>query len=265
MDIWAVLLLPMLLLLTQAADDADKAPVIGVSIEDFIDLDAPPQSSGPREGLVLTSKTGGSGQATDKNLAFGRGDLRPAVGLGPAPPSPQVSNSEVIRPVIRQASVTSDDEDAELSGDGSGSGEGLVEEVETKNNVTVTSQSGNQTEQTTSNQTVETPLDLVKGEGGFEVTDDLKENVTSPINLTVSDVVYTADVWPPVPVMEQTDEDADVERWSPWIRMNDVTEVRVRTCSGGSDVCNGTQAEMRTCDSQSNRCDVMEAVVKVTG
>lgn len=108
-------------------------------------------------------------------------------------------------------------------------------------------------------------MDLVIGEGGFEVTDDLKENVTSPINLTVSDVVYTADVWPPVPVMEQTDEDADVERWSPWIRMNDVTEVRVRTCSGGSDVCNGTQAEMRTCDSQSNRCDVMEAVVKAAG
>nr|KAG5699152.1 hypothetical protein BaRGS_014451 [Batillaria attramentaria] len=46
--------------------------------------------------------------------------------------------------------------------------------------------------------------------------------------------------------------------------MNDVTEVRVRTCSGNSATCNGTQAEMRTCDAHSNRCDVTEAVLRPT-
>ena len=54
---------------------------------------------------------------------------------------------------------------------------------------------------------------------------------------------------------------SDILRWSPWIRTNDVTEVRVRTCTGNAESCNATAAQLRHCDRESNRCDVVGAIV----
>jgi hypothetical protein len=53
----------------------------------------------------------------------------------------------------------------------------------------------------------------------------------------------------------------DLKRWSLWIRTNDHTEVRMRTCIGSDEICNGTEAEVRHCDPESNRCDVKTASV----
>ena len=87
-----------------------------------------------------------------------------APGLGPAPPALQVLKSDVIRPSPRHPAMSSDDEDAEISGDGSGSGEGpVVEDVPqlTNNSATASSASGDQG--IAVNLTVDTPQGLVIG------------------------------------------------------------------------------------------------------
>ncbi|XP_076451019.1 uncharacterized protein LOC143286940 [Babylonia areolata] len=241
----------------------DPVPAAGVSIEDFIDLDAPPSPSVPKEGAVLTSQPG-SDAAGKVETTVGHGNFRIVPGLGPAPPPIPVIRGDVIKPIIRHTPMTSDDEDVELSGDGSGSGDGLEAaetEIVTAQNVTATTSRSADQGSKVNLTTVDTPQDLVIGEGGDTVTFKVGDPVTSEDNYTISDVIYTADVWPPVPVKEQTDEGDDIELWSPWIRTNDVTEVRVRTCTGTAESCNGTDAEIRHCDRESNRCDVKEAMV----
>ena len=52
-------------------------------------------------------------------------------------------------------------------------------------------------------------------EGGDTVAEDTDRTVTSEVNLTTSHVVYKTDVWPPVPVKEQTDEGEGQFLWVP--------------------------------------------------
>ncbi|KAL8624049.1 hypothetical protein ACOMHN_019472 [Nucella lapillus] len=256
----------------------DPTQSAGVSIEDFIDLDAPPSpsssssssssSSGSKEGTLLTSQAGNDVKV---ETTVGHGSRRIAPGLGPVPPPIPVLRSDVIKPTLRHTPMTSDDEDVEISGDGSGSGDGdvaekvvTVTESVTPNVTTTTSQSQSADESGKSkvNLTdVGMPPDLVIREGGDTVTEKVDPVLTPEENFTLSDVIYTADVWPPVPVKEQTDEEDDIELWSPWIRTNDATEVRIRTCAESVESCNGTEAEMRHCDRENNRCDVTEATV----
>ncbi|KAK7098165.1 uncharacterized protein [Littorina saxatilis] len=264
---WSVLLLALLLTVISAASTTSRATDNDyryVNIEGYIDLDSPPYSN--VKDIPHPEAEG------ETDTTVGHGDSKIAPGLGPAPPPPsQVLKSDVIKPPARHVPMTSDDEDVELSGDGSGSGD--VAEIEgddviqfTKKNVTTTmsqpSDGGVKVDLTTN-----TPPDVVIGglegrDSRVTFKDDVNRTLTSEGSITISDVIYTgADVWPPVPVKEQTDEGEEILLWSPWIRTNDVTEVRIRTCTGSEEACNGTEAELRHCDRESNRCDVNPAVV----
>jgi hypothetical protein len=151
----------------------DKVPISSVSIEDFIDLDAPPSLVDPKQGYVVTSQTG---NYVRHETSVGHGDFR--IGLGPAPPPVPIIRSSVIKPTtLRHTPMTSDDEDVELSGDGSGSGDGPeVEDVVTLTQVTATLKSSTVTSPSPSPTTLstqgsnvkvtstpETPYDLVVG------------------------------------------------------------------------------------------------------
>ncbi|XP_076471726.1 uncharacterized protein LOC143301370 isoform X1 [Babylonia areolata] len=241
--------------------EEDSSILSGVSIDDVIDLDAAPSEDKP-DDVVLTSFTGNDGAA---DTTVGHGNFIARV-TGPASPRANVTD-DVIKPALHHLPMTSDDEDMmEISGDGSGSGDDMVVDKDDAPSLTLTSSNVSTTPASSPssdvvNVTMAVPPMFAVEEGGDISTEEVDNTMTSEDDVTVSDVVYNGDIWPPQPVKEQRDQKKEHQRWSRWIRTDDVTEVRLRKCASTAEPCNGTEAEVRHCDAENKTCDVINATV----